>query len=651
MTLSSKQYHVGSLSYTRRGLLVLFGWLLWGDFCFTLMEAVVPSILPLKLKALGAPNWVMAVILTTLPGILNMTVCPWVSFKSDRHRSKWGRRIPFILGTIPMLCLSLVAMGWTDEIASVTHGWLPAAWNIAPTTLVIILLAVFMVSFSFFNMFVNSVFWYLFNDVVPAEFLGRFYGFFRMVGTLAGALFNYFIFQHAETHMREIFTGAAVLYFVGFGIVCLRVKEGEYPPPPETPKGKPLERLLGEVRLFCRESYTNRFYWYFYLSQTFAAVALAVYMFYVFFYREMGLDLHQIGIIATVGSVTALAGMYVAAIYVDRWHPLRIAVYFAIFFALTTSYANWIWVAVSVPALMFFWLNMGNTVTTMFGATLNGNTALPIFMRLLPSSRYGQLCSATSIIRSVGTVIAGLLAGAYLDAVKWLCNGTDFAYRYIFAWITVWSIASAVFLYIIYRKWKGLGGDADYRAPAPWSAEGFEDMSDKNRPIKVHHRWLLLALRLFTVGFVLHLLSLPVFLVFCHQHGLTHAFWWFAWVFTPVAILTLAVWNWQVRCVRSDIATEAAGQIPRYGIPHHGVIMVMAIQGLLTLPVLWLQVGWALQLNMEKELIWFGAGAATTVAPNLLALHVLRILEKPLYGPAKAPCPTGGPSRCGGTSL
>ena len=40
----------GNLVYTRRGLLVVFAWLLWGDFRFNLMdEAVVPSILPLKL--------------------------------------------------------------------------------------------------------------------------------------------------------------------------------------------------------------------------------------------------------------------------------------------------------------------------------------------------------------------------------------------------------------------------------------------------------------------------------------------------------------------------------------------------------------------------------------------------------------------------
>ena len=48
-----KPYHCGTLSYTKAGLFVLFAWLLWGDFCFTMMETVVPSIMPLKMKALG----------------------------------------------------------------------------------------------------------------------------------------------------------------------------------------------------------------------------------------------------------------------------------------------------------------------------------------------------------------------------------------------------------------------------------------------------------------------------------------------------------------------------------------------------------------------------------------------------------------------
>ena len=58
-----KTYNCGTLTYTKIGLFAIFAWMLWGDFCFTLMEAVVPSILPLKLKSLGCSNWLMGLIL------------------------------------------------------------------------------------------------------------------------------------------------------------------------------------------------------------------------------------------------------------------------------------------------------------------------------------------------------------------------------------------------------------------------------------------------------------------------------------------------------------------------------------------------------------------------------------------------------------
>ena len=231
--VSGKTYHCGTLTYTKAGLFVLFAWLLWGDFCFTMMEAVVPTILPLKLKALGCSNTLMAVIMTAAPGVLNMTVCPYVSFKSDRYRSRWGRRIPFIIWTMPFLCASLALIGLSDDICGLLQRNSEFLRTFTPATITIVLVAVFLIMFQFFNMFVGSVFWYLFNDVVPAQFLARFMGLFRIVGTGAGAIYNFFVFKYAGSHMREIFVWAAVLYLVGFGMACLMIKEGQYPEPDE----------------------------------------------------------------------------------------------------------------------------------------------------------------------------------------------------------------------------------------------------------------------------------------------------------------------------------------------------------------------------------------------------------------------------------
>lgn len=225
-------------------------------------------------------------------------------------------------------------------------------------------------------------------------------------------------------------------------------------------------------------------------------------------------------------------------------------------------------------------------------------------------------------------IVAGLLAGVFIDCVKWFYNGSDFAYRFLFLWIWPLAVVYAFFTVLAYREWKRLGGDEHYRAPAPWSPDGFEDMSDKAVPAPIHSRWLKVALHLFTAAFVLFLLSIPVFLWFFQQRGMQQAFWWHSTVFLPVALLMTGGWLWQMRGIRRDLLTIVAGGNSQYGIPHHGVIMVMAIQTLVTLPLLWLRTGWTLQLGMEREVIWFGVAALVSLSANILVLYLLRLIER-----------------------
>ena len=57
------RFSVGTLIYSKAGLASLLMWLLWGDFCFTMIETVMPSIVPLRLKELESPNWIMGLVL------------------------------------------------------------------------------------------------------------------------------------------------------------------------------------------------------------------------------------------------------------------------------------------------------------------------------------------------------------------------------------------------------------------------------------------------------------------------------------------------------------------------------------------------------------------------------------------------------------
>ena len=172
---------------------------------------------------------------------------PVISTYSDRYRSRFGRRIPFLFFATPFVTAALVLMAFSPEIGAWLHvalrpllGNLPA-WSLAGAG--VFAIALLMGIFKFFDMFINTVFWYFFNDVVPNAYMARFLGLFRVVGSLAGMLFNWFLFPVALTHFRWIFLGAAVLYFAGFMMMCWRVKEGKYPPP-----ARMGPRLLQQVR-------------------------------------------------------------------------------------------------------------------------------------------------------------------------------------------------------------------------------------------------------------------------------------------------------------------------------------------------------------------------------------------------------------------
>ncbi len=75
---------VYSLLLATVGRLLLYG-----------MESVTGPIMQLKFKTLDASNTEIGLILGTIPGIVYTVLNPVISFRSDRFRSRWGRRNSF----------------------------------------------------------------------------------------------------------------------------------------------------------------------------------------------------------------------------------------------------------------------------------------------------------------------------------------------------------------------------------------------------------------------------------------------------------------------------------------------------------------------------------------------------------------------------
>ena len=464
---SPRQFTVGTLTYTLPGLAALMAWLLWGDFCFHFMETVLPSVLPLKLKNYNAPNWLIGLFLTTIPAVMNATVCPVVSYWSDRHRGPRGRRIPFILYTIPFLCLFLLLVGLTPLIASdlVRRGWVTSEQMPA-----LLMLGLFTMGFQFFNMFVSSIYYYLFNDVVPRELLGRFLSAFRFVGVVASAFFAWFVFPKAQTHFTEIFIGTALLYGVVFTMMCLRVKEGQYPEPVALDKNG---AVRDGIKRFFLESFSSRFYWYFYLFVALWSAAGTIAVFNVFFAQSIGINLEQLGKFYTGFLIVSAVLLIPFGFLADKLHPLR-TIRIAATLMVVAAPLPLVFLLGWVPAESSFpiWcLVYGITAPIM---ALFTASELPTYMKILPRLQYGQFSAATALVRSLANTLGGFLGGAFIDFLTVLNRDPAFAYRYIPIWVIFFQALATVALWKLYAEWKRRGG---------WQAETLAETQAANQEL------------------------------------------------------------------------------------------------------------------------------------------------------------------------
>lgn len=408
----SDRFRCGTLIYTPGGLFVLFSWLLLGDFCFTLMESIWPAIVPLMLKAHEAPNFIVAIVMTTIPQAMNFVLNPIISTASDRFRGRRGRRIPFLLFSAPFISLFLALLGFADQIGTWLHGLLRSG-DSGPSaaTVIIALICVLVVLFRFFELFVNSVYYYLFNDVVPMAFMGRFIGFFKVVGALAGALFHFFIFKYATTHTSVIFLGAAVLYLTAFVLLSLNVKEGEYPPPDEI-LDKKRRFSLAPIKTFFHECFCARIFRLMFATSALIAAGSAINVFLVFMALSIGLSMDQLGFVNGVTALGTTLLMFPMGILIDKFHPLRVMLVSYIGCTLVV-FLKCVFLFHNFHPTTAFWMFVGMAGVYIPFAAAGNMASIPLFMRLFPHERYGQFCAANAMTAAASSVIAGALAGDF----------------------------------------------------------------------------------------------------------------------------------------------------------------------------------------------------------------------------------------------
>lgn len=447
--LVKKKWHVGTLSYTASGLGFLFFWLLWGDFAWNLKERAINSVAQVMLRGFTAPDWVVGLLVGSVPAAIGMVLGPIVSVKSDNHRGRWGRRIPFLLIPTPLIVLSMFGLAITPSLGSWLYGYLG---DRAPSEMFCRMAAFgfFWTIFEISTITVNTLFGALINDVVPQVLLGRFFALFRVVSLLAGILFNYYLMGKAATHFFEIFIGLGLLYGIGFVLMCLNIKESDYPPPQST-TDRTTSRFIAPIISYFKECYGHSYYRWYFIAITLGALALGpVNTYSIFHGRSVGMSDGLYGKSLALSYFFSLLLAYPIGIVADRFHPLRIGIAALVLYCAGMFYSFFF----ATSTWTFFATFVMHTVVS--GIYLTGTAS--IAQRLLPKSKFGQYSSAAGIV-------CAFCYGILPPALGLLIQYMSHDYRYVFLLGGVLSAVSIASYFIVLHKFKRLGGDKAYVAP------------------------------------------------------------------------------------------------------------------------------------------------------------------------------------------
>ena len=448
-----KIWRAGTLTYTTTGIILLFIWLLWGDFAWGLKERSVGYVAGLMVKSFGISDFVYTIMMVSFPCFTNIFLMPIISYRSDRHRGRWGRRIPFLMQTTPFVGVGLLGLGFTPMLGA----WLSS--HIGPETLSLhlaslLVFGLFWIILDFGTTLTNAIFVALANDVVPTELIGRFLALFRAVSLICAMIFNAFLLGYAETHSLWIFTGLGIFYCIGLYSICFKVKEGEYPQPPaDEPRH---HGFVNAVRVYFRECFSMPYYRWVILAQVCCSHSvLPLNTFVIFYARDLGLDM------GTFGKITA--GIFFAAVLMsfglgflaDKFHPIRTGIA-SISVLLVIQISAWFMIR-DIPTFVIFFV--AHELTMMAFNTLMASYT----QRLFPKALYAQYNSALQMLLAIAAVLIAPVVGVILDAL-------DHDYVYVFILGASIGLVGLFSLIKVYRYYLQYGGDKNYQAPIPVDA-------------------------------------------------------------------------------------------------------------------------------------------------------------------------------------
>ncbi|MDD3154721.1 MAG: MFS transporter, partial [Victivallaceae bacterium] len=391
-------------------------------------------------------------LIIVFPNFTNIFLMPVISYWSDRCRSRWGRRIPFLFATTPLVVIGLAGLGFCKILAAMLQNAVGPEFLSLPMAGLIVF-GVFWAILDFGTTLTNAIFVALVNDVVPVCFLGRFFSLFRAVSLGAGILFNFWLLGYAEEYFMFIFLSLAVLYGVGLYSVCLKVREGKYPPPPAATEqsGGAGKYLTGAVKTYFKECFGHSYYAWLMIAFVLSVLAsLPVNMYTIFYAKTLGMSMDHLGFYYAMTYAVSLALTYVLGVLADRYHPLRLGIAsIGAYFVLMC--VSWFTIG-GIGSFGILFLLHGIIAGCYMTATAS------LGQRLFPIARFAQFNSAMWMLMAIANVAAAPLFGKILDLL-----GNN--YKYLFVMGAILAFGGLTCMLKTYRMFLNLGGDRNYVPP------------------------------------------------------------------------------------------------------------------------------------------------------------------------------------------
>lgn len=454
-----KVWHAGTLTYTTTGVFLLFIWLLWGDFAWSMKERAVGMVAGLLVKSFGISDGLYSILIISIPNFTNIFLMPIVSYRSDRHRGRFGRRIPYLLMYTPPVLAGLVGLAFTRQLGgALQQGIGPEV--ISQNMANLIVFSVFWLLLDLGTTMTNALFMALSNDVVPSELIGRFVAMFRAVSLGCAIVFNSFLLKYAETEVTLIFFSLALLYGFGLLLMCAKVREGEYPPLPAAEKAR--RGMRDAVRTYFKECFAMPYYrWVIGAFVVCALSPLPINIFVIFYVKALGISLEAFGYTQAAIFGFAMVASYPLGALADRYHPLRVGM-ISMGLLVLTMLAGGFFIG---GTLSFTIVYAAQGVLIMSYNTLTASYG----QRLFPKALYAQFNSALQMVLAVVTVLAAPLIGGILTFVEksFYPDGSGGQYFLLFFLGGLIGLAGLAMLAVVYRYYRKLGGDRSYRPPLP----------------------------------------------------------------------------------------------------------------------------------------------------------------------------------------